>query len=80
MLWPGDKVRGYELGAMLAYQGGDNCQNPCCTRAGCGPDDPGVCVGWHCSICDEPSSMVGHKACRDRVEAELGGQSVGEGR
>ena len=61
---PGDNVGGYELGSMLAYQGGDDCQDPSCTRTNWTVDDLGVCVGWHCAICHEPSSMLGHKDCR----------------
>lgn len=42
----------------VAYQGKAGCEDIRCTRRGYGSES--VCVGWHCSHCDEPSSYQGH--------------------
>jgi hypothetical protein len=42
----------------------DPCQNLRCTRLN------GRCVGYHCDICGEPSSIYGHAACQDRATEE----------
>ena len=69
----GDIVTGeggerWELGPLLAYQGGLGCTNRNCTRLmRRGPDGmwDGECVGWHCSRCNEPCSSLGHRCPSD---------------
>lgn len=45
----------YEIHHQLAYAGKDDCQSVTCTR-----DGSGHCRGYHCHLCDEPTSMYGH--------------------
>lgn len=54
---------------QLSYQGKEDCRNPTCTRLWNGDEmaDRG-CIGHHCATCDEPSSMLGHKKCREEAE------------
>ena len=53
----------------LAYQGKEGCQGATC-RSMLDGDGGSVCVGWHCSYCDEPTSYQGHNC--DAAEAVLG--------
>jgi hypothetical protein len=60
-IWPGDELQGddggrYKIERMVAYRGKQGCKNPRCTTRG----DADSCFGWHCSLCDEPTSMMGH--------------------
>lgn len=50
----------------LCYQGKKDCDSSICTRSGYtqredGTWDMGECRGHHCSYCDEPCSMMGHR-------------------
>lgn len=51
---------------FMAYEGKADCTDLRCRRM-IGPDPahpyPPGCMGWHCAVCDEPSSMYGHRAC-----------------
>lgn len=63
----------YEFVALLAYQGKEGCQNVRCTHM-LGRDENGEltfgpsCLGYHCPVCHEPCSMMGHPACHE-IEA-----------
>ena len=62
VLWELENELGVEIrGLPMAYQGGDDCESPMCRRMG--PDGP--CAGWHCGACGGPSSMYGHRECRE---------------
>lgn len=45
---------------LLAYHGKMGCTDVRCTRVGWRTDR---CYGWHCGVCDEPSSSQGHPGC-----------------
>lgn len=47
----------YELGPCVAVMGKEGCEDVRCTRAG------DRCIGYHCSRCGEPCSMMGHRDC-----------------
>lgn len=51
------------INRMLAYEGRNDCTSPTCRRY-IGWDEPG-CIGWHCAVCDLPSSQHGHVLCRE---------------
>jgi hypothetical protein len=53
----GDNGASFKLLEPIAYRGKAGCQDPGCTRDG----NPARCYGWHCSRCDEPCSMMGHR-------------------
>jgi hypothetical protein len=59
----------FTLIGPLAYAGKEGCQSMVCRAM---PDGDGgyVCVGWHCSYCDEPCSSQGHRC--DAAVAVLG--------
>lgn len=66
--WPADVKaahgrRDYLEGSIVAYEGKPGCSDPHCRRI---PGESG-CRGWHCAVCDHPSSMYGHKACREET-------------
>ena len=73
-IWPGDVLEGddggrFTLERIVAYQGMNGCTSWSCTRRGSHqrPDGTwglGECFGWHCSLCDEPTSMMGHDCPR----------------
>lgn len=70
-LFPGDEIVGedgqrFELGPMVAYRGREGCENWSCTRR---EPPPGACYGWHCSLCDAPTNMYGHKCPREADRA-----------
>lgn len=73
-LKPGDQVT-CESGAKftiqgpVSYQGKADCVDPQCTLRWDGDRPIPGCLGYHCAICDKPSGMTGHKACRDELEA-----------
>lgn len=63
---PGDRVVGedgqeFVLGALIAYQGKEDCHDPRCAQR---HPYPGHCGGYHCPTCHEPCSMMGHARCR----------------
>ena len=63
---------GVTLLAPLCYQGKPDCMDARC-RQMIYHDEPHVrpgCMGYHCSYCDEPCSMMGHKCSAS--EAILG--------
>lgn len=72
-IWPGDIIEGddgqrFEIERLVAYQGKPDCDSWACTRRGSrqredGTWDMGECFGYHCSLCDEPTSMYGHRDC-----------------
>jgi hypothetical protein len=59
----------FTLIGPVAYGGKEGCTNGRCRSM---PDGAGgwICVGWHCSYCDEPTSYQGHNC--DAAEAILG--------
>lgn len=70
---PGDKFTSesgatYTVLAPLAYQGKAGCEHPLCTRV---VGESG-CRGYHCSVCDEPCSMMGHAKCAGARDAMAG--------
>lgn len=59
----GDESR-YEVGRLMAYQGKRDCTSLRCRRMYLpGSKEMGECLGWHCAVCDEPSSQYGHPDC-----------------
>lgn len=78
-IWPGDVVKGdngreFTISRLVAYQGKEGCTSWSCTRRGSlmredGTWDAGTCFGWHCSGCDEPTSMMGHDCPKIPKEA-----------
>jgi hypothetical protein len=55
---------GFTFVRNLAYQGKEGCEDVRCRRF-VGKDEDGKwsfgpCLGWHCSVCHEPCSMMGH--------------------
>lgn len=68
-VWPGDKIGEFTVERLVAYQGKTDCTYMGCTRRGCreradGTWDLGVCMGWHCALCDAPCSSMGHDCPR----------------
>lgn len=68
-IFPGDEIGGFTVQRLVAYQGNPDCQFGGCTRRGShqredGTWDMGDCYGWHCSLCDAPTSMMGHQCPR----------------
>lgn len=68
-VFPGDTVGRFKIDRLVAYQGNPDCTYAGCTRRGSfmrtdGTWHPGECYGWHCSLCDAPTSMMGHKCPR----------------
>lgn len=57
----------YELGPLLAVEGKEGCTSSRCRRMVEHHDDGtytlGPCMGWHCPVCGEPCSMMGHSGC-----------------
>ena len=53
------------LGPKLSYAGHRDCTSLMCRRMGL----VGPCIGWHCAVCDQPSSMYGHAECQARQDA-----------
>lgn len=51
---------------LMAYEGKDGCDSMMC-RTFYTADGRGICHGWHCAGCDEPSSQYGHERCRARA-------------
>ncbi len=47
------------VGPLLAYQSEPGCQSMMCRRD-FSDGMPGVCAGWHCGNCHQPSSQYGH--------------------
>lgn len=70
----------YEIGPMLAYQGKEGCQSPLCRRFAQRNDDGsfdvGPCLGYHCPICHEPSSMMGHNECQRTLGMNIDGDAA----
>lgn len=54
-----DEIRQCVEAAIENIPGMDisECQNANCTRLGY------RCIGWHCSKCGQPCSMMGHENC-----------------
>lgn len=48
--------------SALAYEGRPGCQSLSC-RVWVNPDGTFTCIGWHCAVCDLPSSQYGHGYC-----------------
>jgi hypothetical protein len=58
---PGDIIDDrWQVLNQMSYQGKEGCQDPRCTRSSIGPDGIGECRGYHCHLCDAPTSMYGH--------------------
>ena len=55
------EIGDFEIGALLAYQGKEGCTDSRCTRM------DGRCHGYHCPVCHEPCSMMGHKKCQEEA-------------
>lgn len=53
-------------GRLMAYQGKQGCESMLCRRLDAGA---GACIGWHCGVCDEPSSQYGHERCQPKEES-----------
>lgn len=71
-LRPGDRVGRFTVDRPVAYQGREGCTSSQCTRLGFRYDperrevtDWGDCAGWHCAVCHEPCSMMGHDCPED---------------
>ena len=71
-LMPGVREVAERLGATslrgpMAYSGKPGCtgETGYCTVLS-KVDGTVICVGWHCGVCDEPSSQYGHKACNEQ--------------
>jgi hypothetical protein len=68
---PGDEIVGddggrFILGDLVATQGKADCTNPGCRRRFAPGDPPeGICAGYHCPKCGEPTGMMGHRCPRD---------------
>lgn len=48
---------------QLAYSGKVGCTSVMCRRIVHTDGTFGPCMGWHCAVCDEPSSQQGHASC-----------------
>lgn len=70
----------FEIGPMLAYQGKDGCESTLCRRMVKRSDDGsfliGPCLGYHCPICDEPCSMMGHSECQRTLGMNIDGDAA----
>lgn len=54
----------FGFGRLMAYQGKKGCRSLTCRRMYLpGSEEMGECHGWHCAVCDEPSSQYGHADC-----------------
>ena len=63
--------QGFEVvGQPLSYQGKEGCRDWNCRQMHIGGEYPGHCYGYHCTVCDKPSSMYGHNDCQ-RVAEEI---------
>ena len=67
-IWPGDEIvgddgRAFRVERLMAYRGKEGCRNPFCTQG----TSATHCYGWHCSGCDQPTSMMGHECPTRKV-------------
>lgn len=64
-------IPGYQIIGPVAYMGKPDCEHSGCRRLWDedGTTEPG-CMDYHCSYCDEPCSMMGHRC--DASQAILG--------
>lgn len=60
----------FQLLGPVAYRGKKGCLSVTCTRRHIDGKMDEDCFGWHCSYCDAPCSMMGHRC--DAAEAILG--------
>ena len=64
VLWEIEDQLGVEIrGLPMAYEGRADCTSMLCRRF-MGAGEPG-CAGWHCGVCDQPSSQYGHAECQE---------------
>jgi len=59
-----ERQTGFKIERQIAYQGKKGCRDIRCTRTNVGDWENSECIGWHCSVCDEPCSSQGH-TCPD---------------
>lgn len=51
----------YETTIPLTYQGSPTCTDPACVFVIDMVSKTSVCIGHHCSYCDQPCAPVGHQ-------------------
>lgn len=62
----GENGEQFKLERLVAYQGQEGCHDVRCSQAS---PYPGRCGGYHCAVCEKPSSMTGHRACQEALDA-----------